>query len=62
MTILDLGTYFALLSLIVAGMTSVLTSLKCIRELSSFDLQVTRIESLVRRLNDRLQRMEGGGQ
>ncbi len=55
-------TYVALLALVLAGMSSVYTSLVCLRELSSFDRQVMRINSLIGFLEERAHNLNRGAQ
>jgi hypothetical protein len=57
---LEISIYVALLAVVLAGLSSMYTSLVCLRELSSFDRQVMRIDSLIGRLEERAQ--NGGAQ
>lgn len=62
MSILDIGVYLALLSLTVAGISSMFTTLVLLRELSSLDRQVIRMDKLIGALEFRFNQPERAGQ
>lgn len=56
MTGIDFATYIALGALVLAGISSMLITLTCLRELSSFDRHVIRMEKLIDLLEENLDR------
>lgn len=59
---MEFSIYVALGAITLAGISSMYTTLVCLRELSSFDRQVMRIDKLIARLEDHLQNPDRGGQ